>query len=172
MALCGDLGRGRRMDGTTPMTNQFGAKIKSLEAQLNKLKTVGLSSSSSLGVAVVDIPIQFQMMGTRIVDGEILESGSSKIAHVHIQSYGNVPIILSSEVIMPDYTREVTSTRLLSNLPGFKYMISFGVWGNDDDLAAIRRGETMPFLNYTFRIKGTEQFNYQITYEDREVRPY
>ena len=52
---------------------------------------------------------------------------------------------------------------------GYQYNHRILIEGNDADLAALNRGETLPTVNYTFRIKMTSLFSYYIKYTDVEI---
>lgn len=152
----------------------FYSKIRNIEAQLNKLKSVGLTSSSSLGVAYQDVTMPVQIIATDIVSGVVYECGSSKRINIHLQPVNGQPEIVSNEIISPANleNRAVIKWRWLSNEAGYKYWLRIWIRGSHDDLDALNRGETIPPLNFVFRIKMTSQFSSKVVFEDVDIDEY
>lgn len=152
------------------MTNKFSERIINIEAQLNKLKTLGIMSSSSLGVSSIDIVIPFQIIATRVVSGEVLDCYSSKYANINLRTNDGSAALFSIEFISPNLeNRRMIQWDWISEESGYQYNHRILIEGNDADLAALNRGETLPTVNYTFRIKMTSLFSYYIKYTDVEI---
>ena len=153
------------------MINTFSGRIRVIEAQLNKLKTLGTSSSSSLGTSTVDITIPFQIIATRTVSGEVLECYSSKYANINLKTNDGSPALFSVEFISPLNfgNRRIITWDWISEETSYQYNHRICIEGNEEDLAALNRGQTLPVVNWKFRIKMTSLFSYYIKYEDYDI---
>lgn len=153
--------------------NSFSDRIRNIEARINRLKTLSLSSSSSLAVSYTTITMPFQIVATRITaQGEIMDCDSSKVAYVGISTADDAPALISLRLISPTSfgDRIIISARTIQNIGGHKYGYKFRIGGDDNDLQILRNGGTLPVVNYTFKIVATSSITYSITYEDFPIQ--
>lgn len=148
--------------------NSFSSRIKDIEARLIKLKTLGLSSASSLTIAKKNLTVRFQVVPQRTVGGEVLDCGSSKVAYIIVTPINN-PVALA---VM--YLRDLNSLyndRYYGTnyyYSGGSYIFRVVIYGSSDDLRRLNNGETLPVENYNFRIDCSSDFNYSVIYEDND----
>lgn len=149
--------------------SKFSEKIRNIEARMNRLKTLGLSSSSSLKISQTSITIPFQIIATRITPiGEIMDCNSSKVATIRISTADNAPALIAMRLIAPTSfgNRIILTYKTLGNIGSSKYGYRIYIAGDDSDLQALRNGQTLPIINYTFKILATSNITCSINYED------
>lgn len=148
--------------------NSFASRIKNIEARMNNLKTIGLTSSSSLRVAEYTITVHFQIIATWIgASGEIFGAGASQYAFVNIQTKDSQNAFICNWLTAPANleNRDVYDAQVV--IPGYKYSYQLHVKANDDDISRLERGETLPVRNYSFKFVSTSEIaSINITYED------
>lgn len=152
--------------------NSFENKILGIKARINRFKTLGLSSSSSLAVAEKTITIPFQIIATRITGaGEVMDADSSKIAYVRINTNDNMPALVTLRLISPTSfgDRIIMTAKTLNDSGGARYCYRIAISGDTSDIAALNNGQTLPIINYTFKILTTSAISYSIHYVDTEV---
>ena len=150
------------------MKNNFSAKIKDIESRINQLKTHGLMSSSSLGAVEKDVTTSFQIVATASSGGTVTKCASSQTAYVRISTVDGKPALVCMYISSPtDFgKRTLNNYRTTENLGDYQYCYSIDLTGDENDLAALNRGETLPWTNYTFRFVATSNFNFDIYYEN------
>lgn len=145
------------------MANDYYSKIRGIEARMNRLKTLGLSSASSLSVASKTLTLPFQIVALRTVAGEVLDCGSSREAYVRITPQGNQPcfaiIYLTDDHIHRN--RRAFFRRVYKD---DEYIFRIYLSGTSDDLADLNRGVVLPSQDYHFKLYCTSNFNYSITW--------
>lgn len=151
------------------MAELFSSKIKNIEARLNRLKTLGLSSSSSLSVASNDITIPFQIIGTVYSGGHITSAESSKMAYVRIKT--NVPAFAAIELVSPlDFGDRIISTeRTLENVEDYDYCYRIRIYGTSDDAQYLDEGGSFSPINYTFRFLTTAEAQFNVIMVDTPI---
>ena len=143
----------------------FYEKIRSIEAQMNKLKTLGLTSSSSLSIIKKDITLPFQLVGTSGTPGYYSWCSSSKLANVKIVPKSNKPAFATLYTKNPEIIadRAIFTTTTYDST---SYVYRVNIVGSDADLARINSGQTLPSEDYEFEIFCTDDFTYSIVWED------
>lgn len=148
--------------------NNFASRIKNIEARMNNLKTIGLTSSSSLTVAEYTITVHFQIIATQIgAGGEIFDAGASQYAFINIQTKDSQNALICNWLTSPAdvENRSIYDAQVV--IPGYKYSYQLYVNANDDDVYRLERGETLPVRYYSFKFISTSEItSINITYED------
>lgn len=154
--------------------NSFGSKIKDIEARINRLRTLGVSSSSSLAIAEYTVKINWKIIAIRIgASGEIFEVGASQYAYVRIHTKNNQPALLNFQYISPLNfgERNIFNGKTLENLgSNYNYGILLYMYGDENDRRAIEQGQTLPTQTYTFKILSTSEItSIDIVYKDHPI---
>lgn len=154
--------------------NRFSEKIRNIEAKINNLKTLGLSSSSSLEVAEYTFSVNWKIIATTIgAGGEIFDVGASQYAYIRIRTKNNQPAFICLRYLspIPFGEREIFNGKTLEKLGNsYNYGYQLYVNGDESDRQAIERGQSLPFQQYTFKIVSTAEItNINIIYEDHPI---
>lgn len=148
--------------------NNIYSKIKGIEARLNSLKAIGLTSASSISIAKKDITVQMQIVPLRVVSGEVLDCGSSKEVYIKITPLKNnvaFPVLYIKDTNSL-YNERYIGVNLYYINGAYTYRII--AHGSDDDLRRLNNGEVLPVENYNFNVSCTSDFNYSIEYKDND----
>lgn len=155
--------------GIIEMSN-FSSKIKDIERRINQLKTLGLSSSSSLNIAEYEITLHFQIVATRIgAGGEVFDAGSSQEALIRITTKDNRPALICLRYISPLQigARTIYIDETLMNIGNYDYAYNCVIFGDEADKQALQNGQTLPVQNYKYKILATSEItSINITYRD------
>lgn len=153
--------------------NSFASKIKNIESRLNKLKTLGLSSSSSLAVRGYELSLNFQIVATRTGSGgEVFDTGASQRAYVRLRTKNNSSALTCIRYISPLNVgaRILYSQPTLANIQDYNYEYIFYINGDEADRAAIQGGQTLPVQTYKYKILSTSEITgIDIRYEDATI---
>lgn len=138
---------------------------------MNRLKTLSLSSSSSLSVIEYTITVSWKIIATRIgAGGEIFDVGASQEAHIRIKTKNSQAALLCIRYISPLQfgERQIFNAKSLYKIGNdYDYCYDLYLYGDESDRQAIERGQILPYQNYTFKILSTSEItNINILYED------
>lgn len=138
------------------------SRVKDIEARMNRLKTIGLSSSSSLTLTRKNIVLPVKIIPLRTVSGEVLECGADRVAWVQITT--DKPAFVAMYITD---TTPLHGSRPIGNNQYFvdgKYTYRIEVYGSNDDLDSLNRGVVLPTEYYSFSFYCTSNFTYSITW--------
>lgn len=154
------------------MDNSFASKIKGIEARLNRLKTIGLSSASSLSVGITGITIPFTIIGTYIDQfGVVQSAGSSKIAYVRVWTENHAPAFVVPELVSPlNFGDRIISTqRTLAYRSDADYCYEIKIYGEQADVDFLNNGGTFSPQDHVFKFLCTSVARYEIFYRDTPI---
>lgn len=141
------------------MSNGLAMRIREVEARMNQLKTLGLSSSSSLAMSENQYTFQLQIIGTQFdSDGNVTEAGASKKGILKIRTQDRQPALLGIRYISPLNfgDRGIRIFPTLEKTDDFyNYCYSFYIYGDQDDIDALNNGQTLPTVSYTVKLLST-----------------
>lgn len=153
------------------MANNFADKIKNVEARLNYLKTLGLSSSSSLAVKEIDVSLHFQITPETWTTSpyEVLTSSSSHNCYVKIGTASSAPALAGLRLVSPTtFGRRLIYTRKrIRSLNDDTLCFEIHVIGDENDTARLNNGEVLPHEYYDFKILTTANETVNIEYVER-----
>lgn len=145
--------------------NSFAERIRSIEAKMNKLKTFGLSSSSSITTTSKTVTVPMQIVPYKI--NYEWDACAGQYSYRIRVNWTNASGLCSLYIKSP------------ANLQGRRYNISrltnsafhteFGVElqsGSTEDLEIFNNGGSIPAYNLTIEIVATADFT--ITYTSRQ----
>lgn len=152
--------------------NNFYSKIRNIEARMNKLKSIGLSSSSSITIKEVSCSVYLKIIPTRVdeITGEVLDCGSSQFCSIKIRTKNNESALFGMRLVSPTtFTQYLYVNKIGGGDNTYKYGFDIDVIGSQTELDILTNGGTLPVVEYKFKIIGTSDFSINITYRDREL---
>ena len=145
--------------------NNFYSRIKNIEASLNRLKTFGLSSSSSVTTIAKTVTIPFKIVPYK-VNYEWDNCAGQYSARITINWIG--PVGLSSAYIK-EPTNLANRRYALDRITDSDHQCQYGLTlmeGSKDDLAIFNSGGDIPQFNVVVEIVATADFS--LTYTLRQ----
>lgn len=154
------------------MANNFAQKIKSLEAQLNRLKTIGLSSSSSLAIKETPFTLSFQITPDVWFDEpyEVLSCSSSYNCYVRFTSTDSAPMLIGLRMVSPTEfgDRIIYTKKRIRSQNDSSLCYEIHVIGDSNDIARLNNHETLPVEQYQFKLLTTSEVTLQLEYVERD----
>lgn len=150
------------------MTNLY-ERIRNIEARLNRMKTQSAFSSSSLAVAEQNITLPFQIVGTDIASGVVYSASSSRQAFVCIDTAE--PAFVALRILSPTAFGDsvVFIRKTLHNIGSARYGYWCEILGGDSAIAALNNGQTLPLIDYEFKILCTSDFTVSINWVNTPI---
>lgn len=142
--------------------SDFYSRIKAIEAQMNKLKTLGLSSSSSVSTKAETITIPFKLVPYK-VNYEWDNCAGQYSARVTV-TWTSALGLCSAYIKEPAnlQNRRYALDRITDSSHDCQFGLTL-VSGSDDDLAIFNNGGDIPAFNVTLEIVATADFNLSYT---------
>ena len=153
-------------------SDNFYSRIKNIEARMNKLKTLGLSSSSSLSVDGTTFSVYLQIVPTRVdtITGEVLDCASSRFCSVKIKTKNNENALFGLRLISPtNFTEYLYVEKIGANNSTYKYGFDIDTGGSQVERDILTNGGTLPVVEYRFKVVSTSEITLDIAYRNRDI---
>lgn len=153
------------------MADSFYQKIRGIEAQLNRLKTIGLSSSSSLAIKEIPFTLSFQITPDSEVyePYEVLSCSSSYNCYVRFSTPDSEPALVGLRLLSPTSfgNRVIYTRKRIRSLTDSSLCYEIHVLGDSNDTARLNNHETLPVENYDFKLLTTSNATISLEYVER-----